>query len=529
MTCTRCGELRVVKRSTFTNPVCDTCRRNARTRRKCVECGELNTVHCRLLHGPVCTTCYSRMRDNPSACYQCGEARPLIGRDAKGNRLCGPCNGDPRGWICRECGQFGVLFADQRCRVCVAKQRVRDRLSDAYGVIHPQLTPVLDLLDIDNNPKNALSWLASSAWGKELGVLARQGDPISHDLLDSLPPRKHVAHLRAVLVYAGVLADRDEAIEGNLPWLEGFLANEPASIAAVLRPYATWSVLRRARQRAHKRTPGRGTTKYIRNLITLAAELMVWSEAQGVSLCDISQLDIDRWLAEGGVNRQRVRDFLRWAAKQHLMQPLRIPVTGRLVPDQFMPDSERWAALHRCACEQELDLQVRVSGALVLLFGLTPTRIMRLTPADVQLHGKAVSLKVGASPLLIPGSIGILVQELAAQATARRSRLLAHRAQSRAWLFPGIRPGQHATADIITKHIATDLGVRIRPARNAALCALAQDIPSPVLAEVLGLRVEAVERWRNLVSSDWSEYLAARDTDAATHLSTAQHVPGPFK
>lgn len=137
--------------------------------------------------------------------------------------------------------------------------------------------------------------------------------------------------------------------------------------------------------------------------------------------------------------------------------------------------------------------------------------IVRLTVDDITTRGDTVLLLIGESPLPLPGPIVDLVRELTAQASSRPTGLM-HRAEGGPeWLFPGAFPGGHLRADTIATRICASLDVQIRPARNAALCALAQDIPAPVLAQVLGLGVEAAERWSNLVKPDWSAYLAARD------------------
>lgn len=511
VTCVRCGADQVIKRSTFSNPVCDRCRRLVRRRRECVECGETKHVHTRLAHGPVCGSCYTRLRAAELPCAACGQTRPLIGRDACGQRVCGPCSGEDRDWICQACGRFAALFADGRCTTCVAHERVRARLSRSDGTLHPQLEPFLQLLDIEGHPRSVIAWLHRSAWGQELGAMANRGEVFSHAALDALPNTAHVMHLRAALVYAGVLPERDEHIESAVPWIERFLDTQPAHIAAVLRRYAVWSVLRRARGRARRRVAGRGASKYVRNLIVLAAELMNWLDHRGIVLTDLSQGNVDEWLSEGGINRQRVRDFLRWAATQKLVPSMRIPVAARTQPDDFLQENQRWEGLSRCAHDDTLDLEVRVAAALVLLFGLTPTRIVRLTVDDITTRDDAVLLLIGKSPLPLPGPVAELVRELKARAISRPAGLL-HRSEGAAeWLFPGALPGRHLRADTIATRTTESLGVQIRPARNAALCALAQDIPAPVLAQVLGLGIEAAERWSNLVKPDWSAYLAARD------------------
>ena len=62
----------------------------------------------------------------------------------------------------------------------------------------------------------------------------------------------------------------------------------------------------------------------------------------------------------------------------------------------------------------------------------------------------------------------------------------------------------------LASRIRTEFDLKVRPARNAALCDLAQDMPASVLADLLGLQIEAALRWTALVKTDWSAYLVAR-------------------
>lgn len=392
----------------------------------------------------------------------------------------------------------------------MAAERLRQRLTGPDGKVHPQLAPVLDLFDVQTNPRSTLTWLHASQWGRELGRLAALDTTITHSLLDQQPASQRINHLRAVLTYAGVLPQREEYIERSVPWLDRFLADQPNEIAAVVRPYATWSVLRRARHRARRREPSRSVTKYTRNLITLATELMHSTAAQTISLRDLTQADLDRWLVSGSVNRQRIRDFLRWTHAQGLSRKLSVPVGSRTQPHQFLEDDHRWKILRQCAQDSVLDLEVRVAAALVLLFGLTPTRIAQLTTHDVVTTNGNTYLRVGSSPLTLPVSIAALVTQLTDRATHHRQPLIDRPEHVNVWLFPGGLPGRHAQPATLTSRMASTFGLKVRSARNAALCDLAQDIPASVLSELLGLQIEATIRWSALVRTDWSIYLAAR-------------------
>ncbi|GAB3956307.1 hypothetical protein GCM10027614_68130 [Micromonospora vulcania] len=93
--------------------------------------------------------------------------------------------------------------------------------------------------------------------------------------------------------------------------------------------------------------------------------------------------------------------------------------------------------------------------------------------------------------------------------TARSSSAVGRAIPGTDWLFPGRAPGRHITADYLnTKLIAAK--IRVRPTRNAALFALAEDLPAAVLADLLGMHVNTAERWAKLARRDWADYLQAR-------------------
>jgi hypothetical protein len=82
-------------------------------------------------------------------------------------------------------------------------------------------------------------------------------------------------------------------------------------------------------------------------------------------------------------------------------------------------------------------------------------------------------------------------------------------------------PGQHAEAGRLGDLLTRDLGLYIRPARASALCALAEDLPAPVLADLLDMHITTALRWTTLVKRDWSSYISARADDTARTMSQA--------
>ena len=77
------------------------------------------------------------------------------------------------------------------------------------------------------------------------------------------------------------------------------------------------------------------------------------------------------------------------------------------------------------------------------------------------------------------------------------------------WLFPGGIPGRH----LVTENIRSQLverGIQPSTARKAAMFQLAAEIPTPILADILGLAPKTTVRWAALAARDWSQYTALR-------------------
>jgi ribosomal protein L40E len=82
-----------------------------------------------------------------------------------------------------------------------------------------------------------------------LAQLAAGETEITHAALDALPQSKPLHHLRHMLAHTGVLPERTEYLERIGPWLDNLLADQAADDSSLIRAYAQWDVLRRARQR----------------------------------------------------------------------------------------------------------------------------------------------------------------------------------------------------------------------------------------------------------------------------------------
>jgi len=506
--CSVCGEVRPCTRNTEDQHVCRTCR--PRRTSPCSNCGQMRPIHAHWPRGPVCGACYVRVLDHPDQCQRCGTRQPLIARDESGGEICGPCSGLPGLYLCPGCGQGGRLYADGRCPRCILPLRLEAHLTGPDGQVSSQLRPLLGALAGADSPRGVLCWLQRSPNAQLLGELAAAGQPLSHDLLDELPPSRYEHYVRQALVHTGVLPERHEELERIATWLDQLLADRPAEHARLIRPFVHWFLLKRARRRATQRRHPAMAGSYLRTRIRVALELLTWLDEHELDLEHLTQDRLERWLTAGNTRTYNIRYFLGWAASRSIAPRLTVPAIPRQEPERILNDDERWDQLKWCLNEQSLALDVRAAGALVLLFGLPTSRIRHLRAEH--LHGRDgdTYLDLGLHPMLVPPKLAALLHQLA-DAPVRQPRITAE-GPGPGWLFPGLLPGRPAGPSGFSRKLL-DHGIDVRPARNSALVALVADIPPTVLADLLGLHVSTTIRWATVARRDWSDYLAARADD----------------
>ncbi len=267
--------------------------------------------------------------------------RPLIGSNDQGRPVCGPCAGTPElDYTCRECGRGGQIHSGGRCFGCVLAERAHGLLAGPSGEVSAQLHPLFAALTTVSNPATVVTWLGKSRSAQLLGGLARTDNPVTHDLLDDLPQTQALRYVRDMLVTSGVLPARNEHLERLGSWLEHLLHDKPAHHARLIRPFAHWFVLRRARRTAACRTFTRGSADFARARVLAALDLLSWLDQPGQDLRDLTQTDLDRWLTEGTTTRRAVRYFLQWAHGRGLAGDLSVPLPPRQEPERLLAEDD---------------------------------------------------------------------------------------------------------------------------------------------------------------------------------------------
>jgi hypothetical protein len=349
---------------------CNSCRRGPA--RRCAFCGHHRPIDANWPAGPACSSCVPKIKGSPAPCAGCNQTRVLIGIDRAGRGICGPCAGWDLDYLCPTCGEAGRIYEKQRCFRCTVEARLRDMLADQTGEIPQQLHPLVTAMLAADQPRSVLVWLGKSPAAQLLRDLGTRDQPLSHRLLDELPPDQHVDYLRNLLVHTEILPVRIEQIERLTPWLERHLATVPATHARLIHPFATWYLLHRARRRAERRGVfTAAAAARFRSQIRIALDLLGALDAAGIALADLHQPWLDQWLTTGPPARYVARSFIQWITERGLARDVTIPTQNPAAPSVFLEQDEQARQLERCLGDEQLPVDVRAAGALILLFGIS--------------------------------------------------------------------------------------------------------------------------------------------------------------
>ncbi|MGH9017939.1 MAG: hypothetical protein ACRDY1_09360, partial [Acidimicrobiales bacterium] len=340
-------------------------------------------------------------------------------------------------------------------------------LQDADGRISPRLVALHEVLTDAMTPPVAEKWLDGPS-AIVVAHMALGKAPVAHDTLDQLrlpDGRDRHRMLRSLLVTAGVLEDRNEAIAGVESTIDRDIARLEAVEAdkACLRHYAHFDLLRKLRRTQEREGPvraGRGTAA---GKWRAAVTFVGWLNDRGETLCSCNQSDLDSFLATGQGRKvaHRVEVFVNWARPRGHIRDLRVPTDGT---DEPRYDQLTEAHLLHVAAElidrEDWDLAPRFAGLLVVLFGLTLPTITALRCGDLTQNDDGTDLSVRGFATTLPAPVADLAVRLADR--SRRPGSSTER-----WLFPGRLANQPISLSGITKQLAR-IGFPTMLARNAA-------------------------------------------------------------
>jgi hypothetical protein len=249
---------------------------------------------------------------------------------------------------------------------------------------HP-ISVLAQALTRAGRPVTVLRWLS---YGHSAGLVHRlvgHDGPLTHQHLDALPPSKAVHYVRDVLIGAGVLPSRDEHLERITPWLGQLLATRPGH-ARLIQPYAHWFLLQRARRKNRGGLTSSTTAESIRARITAAVALLDWLSRHGTDLSALTQDQLDQWLLAGPGRHTPIQPFISWTTRHKITRGLAVKTRPAAGPAGVLDDREHARQLLTGLNDAGMPLDLRVAGALVLVYGLPLSKIAYLTRDDVTCH-----------------------------------------------------------------------------------------------------------------------------------------------
>lgn len=495
--CIDCGRERFCVGITTGAPRCKRCYPDRTA--PCTSCGRGQSVAVVWADRPYCDQCRGHILDRSGTCERCHQQRRIDPRNTNGHAWCSTCAGLPPLSVCTRCGNEARLWERGRCRACAVQLRLDSLLAAAPPDVAGQLAPLRAVAAADPRLIGDLDWFHQPT-GRLLTQLFEGTVAVSHHALDTLGTRP-AQHLRHLLVTAGVLPARDEALAGLERWLAALLDTiEHPDDRHIVDTYATWHVLRRRRARAAHAGPS-GDATGARRTIRVATELLAWLRDHHTRLDQLTQADIDLWVASGPPSRRLARTFLNWAASRRIATPVKIHIPSHRHPATTTTADSYQDVVTRLVTDTTLPRAERSAGLLVALYAQPVSRIVRLHIDHVTtIAADHVTLALGRHHIELPPVLAELVTDLINDLPPATST-------TQRWLFPGGHPGQPITADWLATRIANH-GLPVDALRASALLELAAEVPAAFLADLLGLSPQTAVRWAQASGGEWTNYVA---------------------
>lgn len=390
-----------------------------------------------------------------------------------------------------------------------------DQLREAFGEAPPG-SPIETLtaaLRGSRRPRSVMKWLTNPRGGaRVLHELLDRGIIISHDALDTFDERE-VWSLRRTLVDLEVLPPRHDPVARLDVITEKVTADLPSHTRAIVRAYASWWYLRRARRRYEQ--TGKFTYSQFRNAwrrIIAVTAFLQWLDARGAHLGALDQPTLDVWLDECSHDqRTATGDFLRWATRRRLAGGLSVRFPERTEPTIMLSEEQRWAELRRCLADTAIPDDVRAAGALLLLYGIPLLRVIELSRDHLVIEDGTAPvtgfrISIGAPAITVPPRLGRVLARLPTPVPLGGAPLIEARASGTIWLFPGRGTAGHVSFTGLSHRLRSH-GLSVRQSRNAALIGLAAELPAPVICDLFGLSVAASVLWTRRAARDWAGYM----------------------
>jgi hypothetical protein len=364
-------------------------------------------------------------------------------------------------------------------------------------------TKLLAALCTAQRPESILTWLRQTGVRELLGRLAIEDIQLSHEALDREPSSLRVEHLRSLLVHHNLLPVRDHYLALFERWLASKLDDiDDIEVRRPIESFARWHHLRRIRTISADGKPTQGPVHSAKQEITETIKFLTWLKlTRGRTVASCLQTDIDAWLTDGPTTRHAIRTFFVWGMKNRTCTHITIGFRqAKTVP--LLTQDQRLAMLKACLTNNIDTLSYRVAAILLLLYAQPVVKIAAMKSTDVILTPDGPRLSLGEEhPAPVPEPFATL---MTTHLTSRPNMRTGSSSGS-PWLFPGYRPGQHIHPNTLMMRLR-EIGIDLLGARNAALRGLVNEVPAPLVAEMLGYSYQVTQKHAAAAAEPWSRY-----------------------
>lgn len=466
----------------------------------CHRCGQAYEAVARWQGQPICNYCYLAGKRTTGCCVRCRHVGICPGRTPTGELLCRRCSGIRLNVDCVQCGAEAELYRAGHCWRCELAAQVDELLTHPEtGTINGQLEPLASALKAMSRPNSGVTWLRNQQVRSILRRLA-QSSTIDQSLLDGLPPSRHTTHIRGLLAEHGVTDANVDYRDRFDTWSLDKIAavTDPAS-QRVLRSYLRWHL-------AHKldETCTEGRFLASKQSVTVAVGFLNWLAKQSIPFAEVSQTDVDRYIAEGPETRRLLSRFLPWAIKSYRLPRLEIAPHRRDNTQEKTTD-EQIEQLKHLFTHPDMTAQDRLMAALILVFGQPTHRVVALQWKDITIRDGAQAITLGKHPVILEPPLDELVVAVSQSVANRQTAANA----VTSWVFPGYRPGSHLTASHVRIRLKK-LGFPSLATRIGTWQSITQTTPPPVLADALGVSPQTAIRHARRGSGQYGAYVADR-------------------
>jgi integrase len=229
-----------------------------------------------------------------------------------------------------------------------------------------------------------------------------------------------------------------------------------------------------------------------------------WLAAQSILFANVSQTDVDRYIAEGPETRRLLTRFLPWATKSYRLAKLEITPHRRDTTREKTVD-EQIEQLQHLFAHPDMTAEDRLMAALILVFGQPTHKVVALQWKDITIHDGAQAITLGKHPVVLEHPLDELVVAVSQSVANRQTAANA----VTAWVFPGYRPRSHLNANHVRIRLKK-LGFPSRSTRIGTWQTITQTTPPPVLADALGLNPQTAIRHARRGSGQYGAYVADR-------------------